>query len=147
MFPCRFSQDYMSGQHCDSTVLLGGAVVYSHYMNQSRLYRDEVDCEIRFKSKNSNWKIMLRMLEMDIPDRQDNGICNDALYVSDSDKIYDLMNEAGGNYGLCGNKLPSTIYSSGRFLTVHFSTETIRQSIVPSIDDKTMERSISQRCE
>ena len=28
---------------------------------------------------------------MDIPDRQENGICDDALYVSDSGNIYKLM--------------------------------------------------------
>jgi hypothetical protein len=81
----------MAGQDCDSTILLGGAVVYSHYINQSKSYNNEVNCQIKFKSKKSDWKIMLRMLEMDIPDRQKNGICNDALYVSDSDKMYHTM--------------------------------------------------------
>ncbi|XP_060552704.1 uncharacterized protein LOC132713982 [Ruditapes philippinarum] len=114
---------YMAGQDCDSTILLGGAVVYSHYINQSKSYNNEVNCQIKFKSKKSDWKIMLRMLEMDIPDRQKNGICNDALYVSDSDKMYHTMIEAGGNFGLCGNQLPSTIYSSGQYLTVHFRTD------------------------
>lgn len=117
---------YMSGADCDSTILLGGAVVYSHYINQSRLYMNDINCQIRFKAKKSDWKIMLRMLELDIPDRQVNGICNDALYVSDSDRIYNAMLEAGGNNGLCGNKLPSTIYSSGQYLTVHFRTDKYR---------------------
>lgn len=81
----------MTGQDCDSTILLGGAVVYSHYMNQNKTYGYDVNCQIKFKSKNSDWKLMLRMLEMDIPDRQENGICNDALYVSDSEQIYNPM--------------------------------------------------------
>lgn len=68
-------------------ILLGGAVVYSHFINVTKNYRDKIDCELKFKSRNKDWKLMLRVLEMDIPDRND-GICNDALYVSDSEFIY-----------------------------------------------------------
>ena len=80
----------MTGSDCSKVILLGGAVVYSHFINVTKHYGDNANCQLKFESRNKDWKLMLRVLEMDIPDR-DNGICNDALYVSDSDDIYKSM--------------------------------------------------------
>ena len=68
--------------------MLGGAVVYSHYINSSVYFNDDTDCLMIFKARREDWKLMLRMIELNIPDRTPNGICNDALYVADSDNIY-----------------------------------------------------------
>ncbi|XP_052230877.1 uncharacterized protein LOC127844563 [Dreissena polymorpha] len=115
---------YMTGSDCDQRVVLGGAVVHSHNKNLSISYSDNINCKLTFQAQNSEWKLMLRVEEMDILDRQGNGICNDALYVSSSENILrDTMEEAGGNNGLCGTTRPSTIYSTGQYLTVQFRTD------------------------
>lgn len=75
----------MSGSDCGKRILLGGAVVYSHFINITQNYGDSVDCRLQFQSRHKDWKLMLRVVEMDIPDRKE-GICNDALYVSDSEE-------------------------------------------------------------
>lgn len=116
----------MDGVDCGKTLELGGAIVFSHHFYMTQMYNHSIMCTLKFKAQNSGWKLMLRLLELDIPDRQYNGLCNDALWVYDADSIYSMdmvMEEAGGNYGLCGHKLPSTLYSTGKYLTLHFRTD------------------------
>ena len=78
----------MDGADCGKTLDLGGAIVFSHHYYMSKLYNHSVICTLRFKAQNEGWKLMLRMLELDIPDRQYNGWCNDALWVYNADSIY-----------------------------------------------------------
>lgn len=114
---------YMDGMDCGKTLDLGGAIVFSHHFYMSQLYNHSVRCTLTFKAQNAGWKLMLRVLELDIPDRRYNGYCNDALWVYDADSIYTkAMVEAGDNIGLCGHKLPSTLYSTGKYMTLHFGT-------------------------
>ncbi|XP_046585111.1 uncharacterized protein LOC124292109 isoform X1 [Haliotis rubra] len=116
---------YMDGADCGDRKHLGGATVYSHtIVGDKNSYGINLECRMTFIAENDDWKLMLRIIELDIPDRTENGICNDALYIYDDSDIYTrAMEEAGGNAGLCGNILPGTIYSSGQFLTVHFRTD------------------------
>ena len=99
----------MRGSDCGHTIVLGGAVVYSHFINVTKSYEDNVNCRLKFKARNKDWKLMLRMLEMDIPDRQENGICNDALYISDADNIFRTMVcmiiRSLGRKGYCHNEM------------------------------------------
>ena len=48
--------------------------------------------------------------------------CKIRLLLQDVANLFSLLlqEEAGGNYGLCGHKLPSTLYSTGKYLTLHF---------------------------
>ena len=80
--------DYMDGMDCGKTLDLGGAIVFSHHFYMSQLYNHSVRCTLTFKAQNAGWKLMLRVLELDIPDRRYNGYCNDALWVYDADSIY-----------------------------------------------------------
>lgn len=116
---------YMHGIDCGNKKYIGGATVYSHREENSQYYMDENECKITFKADNEGWRIMLRFLELDIPDIDpNNGICNDALYIYDSEDVFTgAMLEAGGNYGLCGIQPPPHILvSTGPFMTIHFRT-------------------------
>ncbi|XP_050399612.2 uncharacterized protein LOC126816865 [Patella vulgata] len=114
----------MEGLDCGDSKHIGGATVYSNYRkNSNSVYSHNIECQVTFKAENDDWRLMLRIIELDIPDRSTSGICNDALYVYDESSIYTrAMEEAGGNAGLCGNILPPTLYSTGQYLTVHFRT-------------------------
>ncbi|KAL3858958.1 hypothetical protein ACJMK2_009203, partial [Sinanodonta woodiana] len=113
--------NYMEGIDCGDTKTLGGAVVFSHRFYTEQQYNNNVECRMTFKAQNEGWKLMLRILELDIPDRMPNGLCNDALYVyDDMDVFTKAMADAGGNGGLCGHLLPPALYSSGEYLTLHF---------------------------
>ncbi|KAK3086668.1 hypothetical protein FSP39_021658 [Pinctada imbricata] len=116
----------MQGIDCGDRKYIGGATVYSHRQELSDHFMDNVECKIVFKSENKDWKIMLRFLKLDIPDilPGNNRICNDGLYIYDSDDIFTgPMVEAGGNFGLCGTSPPPVLYSSGQFMTVHFRSD------------------------
>ncbi|XP_041376541.1 uncharacterized protein LOC121389015 [Gigantopelta aegis] len=115
---------FMQNPDCADSKYLGGATVFSHNLKQNITYSSPIECSMTFRAQNKNWKLMLRMLELDIPDRTPKGICNDALYFFDGEShLTRAMEEAGGNAGLCGNILPPTLYSTGEFLTVHFRTD------------------------
>ncbi|XP_074646015.1 uncharacterized protein LOC141902267 [Tubulanus polymorphus] len=124
---CKKTQIYyMDGVDCSDIKYLGGATVLSHRPD-TQYYTNNNECTMTFKAENKNWKIMLQVLEIDIPDIMPyHNLCNDALYVYDSDKVGTAMKEAGGNRGLCGTKLPQTltVFSSGPYLTVAFRTDT-----------------------
>ncbi|GFO34745.1 hypothetical protein PoB_006125000 [Plakobranchus ocellatus] len=47
-------------------------------------YPHNVDCPFFFRAARPDWKLMMRVLEMDIPDRTRKGVCKDALYVYDA---------------------------------------------------------------
>jgi hypothetical protein len=49
-------------------------------------------CQITFKAENEGWKLVLRFEYLDIPDKTGK-ICNDAIYVFDSNGIIDLSCE------------------------------------------------------
>ncbi|KAK3799150.1 hypothetical protein RRG08_051425 [Elysia crispata] len=104
---------------------VGGAVVYSHKARESAdHYPHNVDCPFYFRAPRSNWKLMMRVLEMDIPDRTRKGVCKDALYVYDAPTyVTRAMPEAGGITGLCGTLLPPTLKSKGEYMTVVFKTD------------------------
>ncbi|OWF56878.1 uncharacterized protein LOC110446471 isoform X1 [Mizuhopecten yessoensis] len=122
---------YMDGVECDDTKHIGGATVYSHNVEKAMYYGEDLSCSITFRPENSGWKLMLRIIELDIPDRLPSGVCNDALYIYDTDSIYAAaMEEAGGNMGLCGNVIPPTLYSSGSVMTVHFRSDVDSHKIV-----------------
>ncbi|GFS20057.1 hypothetical protein ElyMa_001560100 [Elysia marginata] len=101
---------------------VGGAVVYSHDARESAdNYPHNVDCPFYFRAARPDWKLMMRVLEMDIPDRTRKGVCKDALYVYNAPTyVTRAMDEAGGITGLCGTRLPPTLKSSGEYLTVVF---------------------------
>ena len=82
--------DYMDGVDCGKTLDLGGAVVFSHHFYMTQPYNHSITCTLRFKAQNAGWKLMLRILELDVPDRQFNGLCNDALWVYNADSIYNM---------------------------------------------------------
>ncbi|XP_064599439.1 abnormal cell migration protein 13-like [Liolophura sinensis] len=118
--------DYMQGADCGNRKHLAGAVVYSHVRSdkQHEHYTHGIECQLTFQTENTGWRLMLRVLDIDIPDMSRRGICNDALYVYDDETIFTrAMKEAGGNGGLCGNNLPPAINSTGEYLTVHFRTD------------------------
>ncbi|XP_013380303.1 uncharacterized protein LOC106151531 isoform X1 [Lingula anatina] len=115
---------YMEGADCGDTKYIGGATVYSHINPQTETYyRDNIECRLVFKAENEDWKIMMQVVELDIPDRSLRSVCNDALYVYDSARIYNPMVEAGSHVGLCGKTLPRVMVSSGPYLTIHFRTD------------------------
>ncbi|ESP03738.1 hypothetical protein LOTGIDRAFT_171167 [Lottia gigantea] len=119
----RTQNYYMEGLDCGDSKHIGGATVYSNFRGDvSTVYGNDIECQMTFKAENKDWRLMLRIIELDIPDRTSTGLCNDALYVYDESSIYArAMEEANGNTGLCGNILPPTLYSTGQYLTVHFS--------------------------
>ena len=81
------SSDYMSSPaDCSRRPQsVGGAVVYSHKARDSAdHYPHNVDCPFYFQAARSDWKLMLRVLEIDIPDRTQKGLCKDALYIYDA---------------------------------------------------------------
>ncbi|CAG5118673.1 unnamed protein product, partial [Candidula unifasciata] len=113
---------FMDSSDCGDQKHVGGAVVFSH--SKGDYYLHDIDCQIIFKAESSDWKLMLRVIEMDIPDRTPNGYCNDALYVFDDNTILTrAMEDAGGTGGLCGRILPPTLKSTGQFMTVVFKTD------------------------
>ncbi|KAJ8303089.1 hypothetical protein KUTeg_019485 [Tegillarca granosa] len=185
--------NYMEGLDCGDTKHIGGAVVYSHRTELNSYYNTSVECKITFKVENDGWKIMLRIIQLDIPDLNHKGLCNDALYIFDDSttltkmqpmnksvpsrqcwfrevvetwhkivqdpascseylefycnktidqKIRSVLTSWSSppytsrysycflirvdtrnkvNNGLCGKIIPPTLYSTGPFLTVHFS--------------------------
>lgn len=79
----------MHGIDCGNKKYIGGATVYSHREENSEYYMNNNECKITFKADNEGWRIMLRFLELDIPDIDpNNGICNDALYIYDSEDVF-----------------------------------------------------------
>lgn len=79
----------MHGIDCGNKKYIGGATVYSHREENSQYYMNNNECKITFKADNEGWRIMLRFLELDIPDIDpNNGICNDALYIYDSEDVF-----------------------------------------------------------
>ena len=83
--------------------------MYSHYPSSSSSkrdkYSDNIDCRITFKSaddfegvedksddlkdeRRRKGRLMLRIVELDIPDQSLRRLCNDALYVFDANGIY-----------------------------------------------------------
>ena len=77
----------MEGTDCEDGKLLGGAVIYSHLGRNNVDYGNNIECRITFKAGRNDWKLMLRVVELDIPDVSYNELCNDALYVYDADTI------------------------------------------------------------
>ena len=80
----------MQGIDCGDSKYIGGATVYSHREDLNKYFMNNIECKIVFKSENKDWKIMLRFLHLDIPDSLPgmHRICNDGLYIYDSDDIY-----------------------------------------------------------
>ena len=80
--------DSTSGRYedCGREVKLGAATVFSH--SPSDLYfSHSQECEITFVAENENWRLMIQFEYLDIPDYLYTGVCSDALYIYDSDKI------------------------------------------------------------
>ncbi|CAH1779972.1 unnamed protein product, partial [Owenia fusiformis] len=116
---------YMNGPSCGETVTIDGATVYSHYdYKNNKLYENNIECRLTFKARNSNLRIMINILELDIPDIYYNDLCNDALYVYDASSILGkTLKKAGRNNGLCGKTIPNDfLESTGEYLTVYFRT-------------------------
>ncbi|KAL8612415.1 hypothetical protein ACOMHN_008400 [Nucella lapillus] len=78
----------MEGADCGDIKHLGSAVVYSQLKSTGEYYRHDMECKITFKAEDDGWRLMVRMLELDIQDRTVNGFCNDALYMFDDSTIY-----------------------------------------------------------
>ncbi|XP_070196893.1 uncharacterized protein [Littorina saxatilis] len=115
---------YMEGTDCGDIKHIGSAVVYSQLVSTGEYYSHDQECKMTFKAEDDGWRLMVRILELDIQDRTQNGFCNDALYVYDDSTILaKAVEEAGGTGGLCGNILPPTLYSTGQYLTVVFKTD------------------------
>lgn len=64
-----------------------GGIVYSHPEYAKKVYGNNVECRITFRAKHKDWRLMMRVEEIDIPDETYNKICNDALYIYDADTI------------------------------------------------------------
>ena len=79
--------DYMEGTDCGDIKHLGSAVVYSQLVSTGEYYPHDVECKMTFKAEDDGWRLMVRILELDIQDRTVNGFCNDALYVYDDSTI------------------------------------------------------------
>ncbi|KAH9504614.1 hypothetical protein Btru_062440 [Bulinus truncatus] len=104
----------MDGPDCTEKKFVSGAVVYSHSPASGPYYPHDIDCAITFQAESADWKLMLRVIEMDLPDRTASGFCNDALYVYDAGTfltramgvsstlwcVFDVM-ECLGRYGAC----------------------------------------------
>ncbi len=85
---CSIFPDYMQGSYCGEKQVLDGATVYSHLgASGEGNYADNIECRITFRAENENLKLMLRVLDLDIPDTSYNELCNDALYVYDAKNI------------------------------------------------------------
>ncbi|KAK0048051.1 cubilin [Biomphalaria pfeifferi] len=111
----------MDESDCGNTKTVGGALVYSHSPSRGDYYPHDIDCQITFEAESGDFKLMMRVIEMDLPDRTATGKCNDALYVYDANTfLARAMEHAGGAGGLCGSLLPSTLKSTGPHLTVVF---------------------------
>lgn len=82
--------DYMQGADCGNRKHLAGAVVYSHVRSdkQHEHYTHGIECQLTFQTEKTGWRLMLRVLDIDIPDMSRRGICNDALYVYDDETIF-----------------------------------------------------------
>nr|KAG5692990.1 hypothetical protein BaRGS_011626 [Batillaria attramentaria] len=63
-------------------------MVYSQLLATGDYYSNGLECRMTFKAEDDGWRLMLRVLELDIPDRTVNGFCNDALYIYDDSTIY-----------------------------------------------------------
>ncbi|XP_055891262.1 uncharacterized protein LOC106052027 isoform X2 [Biomphalaria glabrata] len=115
---------FMDESDCGNTKTVGGALVYSHSPSRGDYYPHDIDCQITFEAESGDFKLMMRVIEMDLPDRTATGKCNDALYVYDANTfLARAMEHAGGAGGLCGSLLPSTLKSTGPHLTVVFKTD------------------------
>ncbi|KAL8608493.1 hypothetical protein ACOMHN_002726 [Nucella lapillus] len=77
----------MEGADCGDIKHLGSAVVYSQLVPTGEFYPRDVECKMTFKAEDDGWRLMMRVLELDIQDRTVNGFCNDALYVYDDSTI------------------------------------------------------------
>ena len=73
---------------CDQGKLVGGAILLSHSGIHSRnYYKNNVECRITFKAEKDTWKLMMRVVELDLPDKSYSELCNDAVYVYDANTI------------------------------------------------------------
>lgn len=76
---------------CDRPYVLGGATVYSHtahYRTRSNPnYPDKIDCQLTFQAAHLNWKLMLVIEYLEIPDIS-YGLCNDAIYIYDAENVF-----------------------------------------------------------
>ena len=46
-----------------------------------------MECRITFRAPKEDWFFMMRVVELDIPDKSYRELCNDALYVYDAGTI------------------------------------------------------------
>ena len=77
----------MEGTDCEKTRVIDGATVYSHVKAQEdALYEHNTECRMTFEAERNGWKLMMRLIHLDIPDKSYD-LCNDALYVYDSSSI------------------------------------------------------------
>ncbi|CAI9737812.1 low-density lipoprotein receptor-related 12-like [Octopus vulgaris] len=114
----------MEGDGCKSQRLTGATVFSHHRTANKKLFKHKTECTMTFYAAIKGWKLMLRMIELDIPDRTSKGICNDAVYIYDHKSVYaNGMDDAGGQGGICGNRLPPTLYSTDSVMTVHFRSD------------------------
>ena len=78
----------MVGPDCGASQLLDGATVLSHYATEDEnLYAHNIECRMTFRSESEDWKLMMRVVELDIPDMAYSELCNDALYVYDASNV------------------------------------------------------------
>ncbi len=79
----------MEGSDCGRKgKLLGGAIILSHpHTDDASSYGNNVECRLTFKADHDDWKLMMRVVELDIPDKSFGELCNDALYVYDASTI------------------------------------------------------------
>ena len=74
--------------------VVSGAKVYSHPQQTHKhqgtsQYSDNIDCRITFRAEDKkNGRLMLRIIDLDIPDKSLSELCNDALYVFDANNIF-----------------------------------------------------------
>ena len=79
----------MEGSDCGRKgKLLGGVTIFSHpWTDDSGSYGNNIECRLTFKAENDDWKLMMRVVELDIPDKSFSELCNDAVYVYDASTI------------------------------------------------------------
>lgn len=79
---------FAEGPDCNTgkEVKLGAATVLSHYRRQAN-FSHNIDCQMKFVAEQENWRLMLDVEYLDIPDLLYNGVCNDALYIYDSNSV------------------------------------------------------------
>ncbi len=79
----------MEGSDCDRKgKLLGGVTIFSHpWTDDASSYADNIECRLTFKAEKDDWKLMMRVVELDIPDKSFSELCNDAVYVYDASNI------------------------------------------------------------